>query len=148
MNLTPHFTLEEMTRSDAALRRGIGNDPPPGARENLRRLCVCVLEPLRVYAGPVVVLSGYRGPAVNGLIGGAKKSQHMLGQAADVYALKLPLKEVFNFLFAHAPYDQLIREFPPGGWVHVSYAERNRGSALVAVRRDGGVVYLPQGMFL
>jgi hypothetical protein len=56
----------------------------------------------------------------------------------------VPHEAVFNWLKNNTPYDQAIREFPPGGWVHVSYVGKNpRKNALVATRRNGKTVYLP-----
>ncbi|MBU2118676.1 MAG: DUF882 domain-containing protein [Alphaproteobacteria bacterium] len=149
MNLTPHFTLEELCRSDKAAELGIKNDPPPEAIYNLRLLCEKVLEPLRSYAGAVTINSGYRCPELNRHISKAKNSQHMIGQAADIVTPRLELKEAFNFIFVHCPFDQVIREYPPGGWVHVSYsATRNRGNGLVTVERDGTTAYLSQGLIV
>ena len=83
--LTPHFTLQEMTESQTAKKHDIANVPPPEAVENLRRLCVGTLEPLREkLQQPVVITSGYRTKALNDIIVHAsRKSQHMSGQAAD-----------------------------------------------------------------
>ena len=81
MNLSPHFTLAEMTRTSS----GIKNEPGPTHIENLRALCEELLEPLRAALGaPVRVTSGYRDALVNARIGGAKNSRHMLGLAADI----------------------------------------------------------------
>jgi uncharacterized protein YcbK (DUF882 family) len=62
-----------------------GGDLPADIVENLRKLCTEVLQPLRdAWGSPLVVISGYRSPAWNERVGGAKASQHMLGLAADV----------------------------------------------------------------
>jgi hypothetical protein len=71
MNLSTHFTLEEMIKSQAGDRAGIDNMPSAAHREALRALCVHVLEPIRERFGPVMVNSGYRGPALNRSVGGA-----------------------------------------------------------------------------
>ena len=95
--------------------------------------------------GPVHITSGYRSPALNVAIGGSKVSAHMEGKAADINVPGKSLAEVFNWLQANAPYDQIIREFPPGGWVHVSYdVDRNRLQGLLAMSENGKTVYRPQ----
>lgn len=88
MNLTPHFTLEELTRSSTAQRMGVANDPTPKALEQLKRTAR-MLEGVRSVLGvPVIVSSGYRGPVVNRAVGGATSSDHLQGMAADVVAPK------------------------------------------------------------
>ena len=145
--LSPHFMLAEMTRSQWASRHGVPNIPDdPVIIENLRQLCDNVLEPLRELAGtPIVVSSGYRSPRVNRAVGGAKQSQHMLGEAADITALEMSTKALFDVLrFSGIPFDQLINEFDYA-WVHVSYRrERLRRQVLAAVRTAKGTVYRPQ----
>ena len=82
-SLSPHFSLEEFTASQTAVRHGIANVPTPLEVENLTRLCVEILEPLRAVLGPVHISSGFRHWRVNRLIGGADDSQHCVGLAAD-----------------------------------------------------------------
>src|SRR3712207_735158 len=69
LRLTPHFTLEEMTRSATACRYHVDNTPSPEAVHNLRRLCTKVLEPLRKEFGPIRVTSGYRSEWLNRMVG-------------------------------------------------------------------------------
>lgn len=144
MNLSPNFTLDEFVRSQEGTRRGIDNIPPQPVIDCLRDLCEKVLEPLREALGPVHISSGYRCPALNKAIGGAANSQHILGQAADIEVPGHSLDEVFNWLAENTPFDQIIREFPPGGWVHVSYSRtRQRGTKLLASLQKGRTVYSP-----
>lgn len=79
-----HFTIEELTHSDTAIGHGIANNPGAVERENLRRLAERVLDPARERLGaPIYVNSGYRNCAVNRLVGGARRSYHLQGRAAD-----------------------------------------------------------------
>ncbi|WP_375291812.1 D-Ala-D-Ala carboxypeptidase family metallohydrolase [Qipengyuania sp.] len=120
MQLSPHFTLEEMVVSQTAARRGIDNMPPAPAVGALKTLCVEVLEPVRTHFGrPVVVSSGYRGPELNRAIGGASSSQHCKGEAADITVPGIHVLDVAQWIQRNLRYDQLIYEF--GRWVHVSY---------------------------
>ena len=76
MKLSKNFTLEELIRSNTAERMGIDNVPKDEkVVENLRSLCLEVLQPLRDYVGaPVHINSGYRCPELNMTVGGVKKS--------------------------------------------------------------------------
>ena len=86
MNLTQHFTLEELSHSDYADAHGIKNYPGQQAQQNLMMLCVLILEPLRMAIGqPIRINSAYRCIAVNLGVGGVSTSHHLLGLAADIH---------------------------------------------------------------
>lgn len=143
--LTSHFTLEELTRSEWATRRGVDNTPFPEQIARLEQLCIHILEPLRTYKGkPITILSGYRNHQVNAAIGGAPDSQHQAndGAAADIVMPDLdPIDVVQAIVLLGLPFDQLIEEL--GTWCHVSYGPRNRREILRATRSSGGIVYTP-----
>ncbi len=151
MDLSPNFSLAEMSKSQSAARRGWTNDPPPPVVLALRQLCRVVLEPLRAHYGrPVTINSGYRSPRVNRAIGGAATSQHVLGEAADIEVPGIPNGDVAIYIRDWLPFDQLILEaytpgVPSSGWVHVSYREgRLRREVLTASpRKGGGMAYAP-----
>ncbi|HTU67764.1 MAG TPA: D-Ala-D-Ala carboxypeptidase family metallohydrolase [Steroidobacteraceae bacterium] len=137
MQLSRFFTLEEMTHSDTAVRRGIANQPDADATNNLKTLCTAVLDPLRDAVGTAInVSSGYRGPELNAAIGGATKSQHMEGKAADLQSRVISILELFKTVIRNGlPYDQVIYEAKDSKtkWVHVSHdPARARGQILVA----------------
>lgn len=142
--LSPHFTLAEMTRSTTAIRKGIPNVPSTDQVRALKLLCEKVLEPVRAHFGaPVFVTSGYRSPRLNVAIGGSASSQHCAGEAADFTVQGESNFEVCLWMQANLDYDQLILEYPPHGWVHCSYsAQRMRNQELTAVKRGGRTVYL------
>lgn len=123
MNLSPHFTLEELTRSQYAARMGLSNDPDTSIILNLKRLAG-LLEQVREELGkPIIVSSGYRSPALNAAIGGSKQSQHMFGCAADIRALGMsPDDLMMSITGSDIKYDQLIREYD--SWVHISVPNR------------------------
>lgn len=125
MQLAPHFTLAEMTRSSTAQRMGLDNKPTPKALEQLKRTAA-MLERVRALLGaPVIVTSGYRGPVVNRAVGGATSSDHMQGQAADIVAPKFGAPyDVAKALVPHINalgIGQIIYEVSgKSHWVHLS----------------------------
>ena len=140
--MSQNFQLAELTFSDMAVRHGLDNTPGPMEIAALDALCDHVLEPARAALGPIHVNSGYRSPAVNAMVGGAPSSQHMQGEAADLRPVNVSLRELFEWLWANAPTDQLIWEY--GQWVHVSYVrdEPGRRMLMAAHRVTGmGTVY-------
>jgi hypothetical protein len=146
MRLSPHFTLAEFTRSEAAARRGIDMAPPPHVVRNLQRLANEVLEPIRDAVGvPLIITSGYRPPALNALVGGAPASDHMAGMAADFVALGLGLEQLAFAVRRTAtslPIAKAILEFSQ--WMHVSLDPSGRVPArrfLIAAREGGKTVY-------
>jgi hypothetical protein len=127
MNLSPNFTLEELTASETAERFNIDNTPTQEHLNNLVRLAEFLEEVKKVLGGkPVMINSAYRGPAVNEKVGGSKSSQHMVGCAADLRIPGMNPDEVCRAIIASdLPFDQLIREFydpakVAGGWTHIS----------------------------
>lgn len=119
-----YFTIEEMTKSSTAKANGIDNTPSEEGVLKLQKLIEAVLDPLREWYGkPIKVNSGYRCEALNKAIGGAKSSQHMLGEAADItVGSKEKNEELFNYIKDNLEFDQLINE-SDFSWVHVSYRE-------------------------
>ncbi len=138
MNLTPHFTLEELTHSDYAVRYGLDNTPSTLIVSNLRRTAA-LLEKVRTILGhPIHVSSGYRSPQVNAGVRGASTSSHLTGNAADIRCDGFgPPTLIFNKLREYRSlllWDQLILEYPKsqnGGWVHIAAADIPRGQVLV-----------------
>lgn len=146
MQLTKNFPLRELLRSQTATRNGFDEqfDPGPVVIDNLRLLCVHVLQPLRDSMGRALfVNSGYRCPRVNQAVGGSPSSQHLTGQAADIEAGHLTIEQLYQRIKnSSLPYDQLIQEFDQ--WVHVSFNPAGgRRQNLRAVRQNGVVKYLP-----
>lgn len=146
MNITEHFSMRELTYSQTAIKNGIPNIPKdPQVAENLKTLCEKVLEPLREgMKCAIKISSGYRSPELNKLIGGAKASQHNIGQAVDI-DLDGKNAEVFEYIANNLDFDQMIWEFGDDknpDWVHVSYnAAGNRKQLLKAVKVAGKTQY-------
>ena len=143
MELSDHFTLRELTRSDYALRHGLDNMPSEEVITHLRLLCLNVLEPIRaLFSLPLIVTSGYRCPRVNAAIGGAPKSQHRRGDAADFHILGISNLLVIQLIVKEkVEYDQLILEGGEEGWIHVSNSAFLRRQVLSATFTDEGTIY-------
>lgn len=144
MRLSPHFTLDEFTRSKTADSHGISNIP--GIREirNMKALCRTVLEPLRKqFQKPVRITSGYRSKQLNDKIGGAKYSQHKKGEAADLVIQDISTKKVFQFLTGSAfPFDQCIYEKKGKlEWIHISHKSNRREVLESTISPDGHTKY-------
>ena len=146
MELTRNFTLEELTKSDTAIRKGINNNPNAEQIEKLKTLCEKILQPVRDHFGKVVsVSSGFRSEELCEAIGSSKNSQHAKGQAADFEIFGVSNQELVIWIDKNLDYDQMILEFwkgpdePNSGWVHVSYKkEGNRKELLRAFRNSLG----------
>jgi zinc D-Ala-D-Ala carboxypeptidase len=146
MNITEHFSMKELTNSQTAIKNGIPNIPKdPQVVANLTLLCEKVLEPLREgMKCPIRISSGYRSPELNKLIGGAKASQHNIGEAVDI-DLDEKNAELFSYIVNNLDFDQIIWEFGDNknpNWVHVSYkAAGNRKQLLKALKLNGKTSY-------
>lgn len=130
MNLSKNFTLDEMLESQTARRKVIQEQftPSENVKENLRKLCVNVLQPLRDKLGkPIHVTSGYRCKRLNKAIGGAVNSQHTEGKAVDLQGIGITNKELFDYIKDNLEYDQILWEYgtkEEPAWVHVSYDDK------------------------
>lgn len=112
MMLTPHFRLAEFTRSATAIRHDINNTPTMVEVKRLKALCENVLEPLRKRFGVIRITSGYRSYRVNEKVGGARNSQHLYGEAADIHCgSTLMGKKFYDFIRENCEFDQMLVEF-------------------------------------
>jgi len=117
MQLSAHFTLEELTHTD---HRELDNTPNDIEINNLKRLAEFLEQVKTVLGGkPVMVNSAFRSKAVNDAVGSKDSSQHRVGCAADIRIPGMTPDEVVKAIIASGiGYDQVIREFDR--WTHVS----------------------------
>ena len=120
MQLSPNFTLEELTRSDAAARNGWDNTPNETEIENLKRLATLLQDVKAAVDGKAVMInSGFRSKPVNDAVGSKDTSQHRLGCAAGLRVPGMKPREVVEAcIAAQVPFDQIILEFD--SWTHIS----------------------------
>ena len=147
MRLSKNFTYEEFIRSSTAERMGIDNRPKTKEEEkkvieNLRNLCLEVLQPLRDYVGaPVHINSGYRCPELNEAVGGVKNSQHCRGEASDIrIASPKQGREWAAWIEDNCRFDQMLLERNKNGgvWLHVSCKRDEKANRQVFSRMDVG----------
>lgn len=117
MNLTEHFTLEELTHTD---HREFDNTPNADQINNLERVAELLEQVKKMFGGkPIMVNSAFRSLQVNAAVGSKPTSQHCLGCAADIRVPGMTPDEVVKAIRASdLQYDQLIREFD--SWTHIS----------------------------
>ena len=117
MNLSPHFTLEELTHTD---HREFDNTPNDAEKNNLKRLAEFLEQVKTVLGGkPIMVNSAFRCKQVNDAVGSKDTSQHRIGCAADIRVPGMTPDEVVKAVIASGiGYDQIIREFDR--WTHIS----------------------------
>ena len=120
MNLSKHFTLDELTASETAARNGWDNTPNPDELSNLNRLAEFLEQVKTVLGGkPVIINSAFRSKKVNDAVGSRDTSQHRIGCAADIRIPGMTPDDVVKAVMAAGlGYDQVIREFDR--WTHIS----------------------------
>ena len=124
MNLSEHFTLDELTHTD---HRDLDNTPNEQETANLKRLAAFLEEVKTVLGGkPIMVNSAFRSKAVNDAVGSKDTSQHRVGCAADIRVPGMTPDEVVKTVIASKiGYDQVIREFDR--WTHISVPNLSTG---------------------
>ena len=116
-NLSPNFSLEELTHTD---HRQFDNTPNADEMANLTRLAAFLENVKSVLGGkPVMINSAFRCKQVNDAVGSKDTSQHRIGCAADIRVPGMTPDEVVKAVIASGiGYDQVIREFDR--WTHIS----------------------------
>lgn len=145
MNLSEHVTIAEFEYSETAMNYGISNKMDSTQTQKAKLLCENVFEKIRTHLGkPIKINSGFRSLALNKRMGGAKNSQHCLGEAMD---LNIQDKKVFDWIKNNIEFDQLIYEFGSDlapQWIHISYRQgNNRKQVLRGIKKAGKTVYIP-----
>lgn len=138
--LSRHFTLDELTFSQTAARRGIDNKPSREVVAHLTTLAEGLEKVRALLGGPIHISSGYRSPELNAAIRGAKKSAHLEGYAADFTCPSFgsPREVVRAIAASVIEFDQCIQE---GAWVHISFDPDMRRQVLTADFSTGTTRY-------
>jgi len=147
LKLSKNFSLNELTKSQTAIRMGIDNTSDTEQLVNLVVLVQQVLQPCREQFGSISINSGLRVLELNQAIGSSDKSQHINGEAADFEAYLISNRRLAEWIKEKLDFDQLILEYPGpdprDGWVHCSYKRDggNRKQVLTAVKEGSKTVY-------
>ena len=152
MKLSKNLSLNEVTKSTTALRRGINNTPTEEHIENLKYVAEKVFQPIREHFGvPIYISSGYRSQALNEAIGGSPRSFHSHGMALDLDQdgrnKRVSNADVFYYIKNNLPYTELIWEFGDEtnpNWVHVAIApgRENEKNTKIAQRVNNRTTYI------
>jgi hypothetical protein len=129
-----NFYYWEFLKSDTAMRLGIVQKPTEEQWQNIEKLAVNILQPVRDHFGRTNLTSGFRCPELCLAIGSYKEledgtkivtSNHQRGEAGDIEPddPTIPLIDIVNFIYNECDFRELIAEYFPGGWVHAAYRE-------------------------
>lgn len=140
MQLSAHFTLDELTHSELAERKGIDNTPTPAVINNLRITCGKMEAVRTLLKSAIFVSSGYRCLTLNRLLGSKDTSAHVKGWAIDFKCpgFGTPVQIVDAIKASGIKVDQVIEE---GTWVHISFAPAMRQQFLKATFKNGRATY-------
>jgi len=151
MKLSKNLSLDEVIKSNTAIRRGIDNTPSEEHLENLKYLAEKVFQPIREHFGvPIYISSGYRSQALNEAIGGSPRSFHSHGMALDLDQdgrnKGVSNADVFYFIKDNLQFTELIWEFGDENnpnWVHVALAKgrENEKNTKIAQSIDNKTIY-------
>ena len=149
MKLSRNFTLQELIKSDTAVRKGIDNNHNADQIEKLKTLCETILQPVRDHFGRVKVTSGFRSEQLCVAIGSSINSQHCKAEAVDFEVPGTDNADLAYWIKDNIEgWDQMILEFytigePSSGWVHCSVSDKPRKQFLRAFKEDGKTKYKP-----
>lgn len=135
--LSEHFTLEEATYSETAVRNGINNQPNEQQLENMKTAAAGMEKVREILGGKGIhVNSWLRLPEVNVAVGGSKVSSHMDGWAIDFTCAGFgnPLEVCKAIEASGLKFDQMIHEY--ARWTHISFAPEMRGQKLTIFRPE------------
>ena len=120
-----NFIYNDFVKSDTAIRKGIPNIPSEIEWKNIENLAVKVLQPIRNEFGSIRVTSGFRCVNLCIAVGSNANSNHARGEAADIEPTESNVRmvDIVKFIVNELNFRELICEFFPEGWIHVSYRE-------------------------
>src|SRR5210317_1141729 len=137
MRLSKHFSLEELTKSDTAVRLDIDNTPTVEVIHNLTFLAEKLEDVRALLRTPMLVSSGFRSLSLNRHLGSRDTSSHVKGLAVDFISPSFgnPEAIVKTIVESDIQYDQVILEF--NRWVHLSFAKENPRLQALIIDKKG-----------
>ena len=136
--LTEHFRMDEFVYSAMAVELGLNNALPSEVIPAIRNLMVRLLEPLRIYhRQPMYIMSGYRSEELNRLVGGAPSSQHMKGEAVDIYTVdRNRLLEDLSLIHISEPTRHALL-YRTKGFIHLSLKKHGVNRKQILFKEEG-----------
>ena len=141
---SPNFSLDELTFSETATRKGIDNTPSDDVLDNLYKTAM-EMENVRelLNNNPILISSGYRNLELNTLLGSKPTSAHIRGLACDFTCPKFgDPDDIVDAIFgSDIQYDQIILEFDK--WVHIAFPENGKSARKKAliINKKGTMIY-------
>ena len=133
---TEHFRMDEFVYSAMAVELGLNNALPSEVIPAIRNLMVRLLEPLRIYhRQPMYIMSGYRSEELNRLVGGAPSSQHMKGEAVDIYTVDRN-RLLEDLVASRLNFDQAIL-YRTKGFIHLSLKKHGVNRKQILFKEEG-----------
>ena len=141
MRLSQHFTLEELTHSNIASRKGWDNSPSPEVLENLKFLAEKLEDVRGILRSPMLISSGYRSGALNNYLGSKRTSAHTVGLAVDFISPSFgtPKEIVQAIVKSNIEYDQVILEFDR--WVHLAFSKDEPRKQALIINKEGVTLF-------
>ena len=120
----------DLVSSDIALRHNIANVPTEEQWIFLEDLCLKIIEPVFNNYNDIIIKSVFRTPILSAIMGSSTSSNHCKGQAVDFLIEDESLIDVFKYICKNLIFHEMIAEYFPNGWIHVSYRENSRAKTL------------------
>jgi hypothetical protein len=141
MRLSKHFSLEELTQSDTAVRLDIDNTPSEEVMDNLKFLAEKLEDVRDLLHNPMLISSGFRSDALNSHLGSKRTSAHTRGLAVDFISPSFgtPEEIVEAIVNSDIQYDQVILEF--GRWVHLAFTPNEPRKQALIIDKKGTRFY-------
>ena len=126
MLLTPHFSLEELTTTTNKKYKEKNLEDGKKKLGKLYMLAGFAERVREIVGKPLIITSGYRCKELNQEIGGAKKSQHVLGEAIDFVVKGMTTSQIAcKLVSSDLKFEQLIFEHSNGKtWIHIAIGSK------------------------
>ena len=147
MQLSKHFSLEELTASQICERKGWDNSPSEEVLDNLKFLSEKLEDVRSLLRNPMYISSGYRSSILNDYLGSKRTSAHTLGLAVDFvsHGFGTPEQVVEKIVNSEIEYDQVILEYydkeKKTGWVHLAFTKGTPRKQALIINKDGVSIY-------
>jgi hypothetical protein len=120
----------DLVSSDIALRHNIANIPTEEQWIFLENLSSKIIDPIFKHYNSIIIKSVFRTPVLSAIMGSSTSSNHCKGQAIDFLIEDESLIDVFKYICKNFVFHEMIAEYFPHGWIHISYRENSYAKTL------------------